>query len=322
MPSLPSAAIFACCVRPSTPCGGKDSRSTRCRWACPPTSRPQLQRARRCCVSAARCSGNAGAAPERSRRRAMWYPCPPSSGVADPIVAVRQTHQSHFGVHATADNHHAAERAQVIVLAVKPQVCKEAAQGLALALRERSALIISVAAGIRERDLRAWLGEHAAIVRTMPNTPALVGSGATALYANSNVSSQQKALAESILRAGGMSLWVDDEDLMDAVTALSGSGPAYFFFVMEAMEQAGVALGLPQATARLLTLQTAFGAAKMALESTEELTALRQRVTSPGGTTEQAIKVLQDRGLSAVFDEALRAAHRRSKELAGLFGAQ
>ena len=247
---------------------------------------------------------------------------PTSIWVADPNDAVRQTHQSHFGVHVTADNRRAAEHAQVIVLAVKPQVCKEVAQGLALALRERAALIISVAAGIRERDLRAWLGEHAAIVRTMPNTPALVGSGATALYANPNVSSQQKDLAESILRAVGMSLWVADEDLMDAVTALSGSGPAYFFFVMEAMEQAGVALGLPQATARLLTLQTAFGAAKMALESTEELTALRQRVTSPGGTTEQAIKVLQDRGLSAVFDEALRAAHRRSKELAGLFGAQ
>lgn len=249
-----------------------------------------------------------GVAPER-----IW--------VADPSEAALQTHQAHFGVHATTDNQHAAQQAQVVVLAVKPQVCKDAAQALASILAQRPALVISVAAGIRERDLRAWLGTSTAIVRSMPNTPALVGSGATALFANPNVSTEQKNLAESILRAVGMTLWVEDESLMDVVTALSGSGPAYFFLVMEAMERAGTALGLPQATARLLTLQTAFGAAKMALESTEDIAALRRRVTSPGGTTEQAIKVLEERGLTAVFDEALRAAHRRSVELASLFGA-
>ncbi len=242
--------------------------------------------------------------------------------VADPDQANLREHQSHFGVHTTTDNSQAAQQAQVIVLAVKPQVAKAAAQALSNALRDRPVLVISVAAGIRETHLRSWLGEETAIVRCMPNTPALVGSGATALFANLNVTTEQQDLAESILRAVGMTLWVDDEDLMDAVTALSGSGPAYFFLVMEAMEQAGVALGLSQQTARLLTLQTAFGAAKMALESTENVAALRRRVTSPGGTTEQAIKVLEEHGLAASFEQALRAARQRSIDLANLFGGE
>lgn len=242
--------------------------------------------------------------------------------VADPNPASLSDHQNHFGVRTTADNSQAARQAQVIVLAVKPQVAKAAAQSMAGVLRERPALVISVAAGIRISHLRDWLGEETAIVRCMPNTPALVGSGATALFANPHVTREQKDLAESILRAVGMTLWLDDEDLMDAVTALSGSGPAYFFLVMEAMEQAGVALGLPRQTARLLTLQTAFGAAKMALESTEDVAALRRRVTSPGGTTEQAIRVLEEHGLAAGFDQALRAARQRSIELASLFGGE
>lgn len=242
--------------------------------------------------------------------------------VADPNPASLSDHQNHFGVRTTADNSQAARQAQVIVLAVKPQVAKAAAQSMAGVLRERPALVISVAAGIRISHLRDWLGEETAIVRCMPNTPALVGSGATALFANPYVTREQKDLAESILRAVGMTLWMDDEDLMDAVTALSGSGPAYFFLVMEAMEQAGVALGLPRQTARLLTLQTAFGAAKMALESTEDVAALRRRVTSPGGTTEQAIRVLEEHGLAAGFEQALRAARQRSIELASLFGGE
>ena len=249
-----------------------------------------------------------GVAPER-----IW--------VADPDEAALHTHQTRYGVHTTTDNRHAAAQAEVVVLAVKPQIAKDAAHMLTDVVRQRPVMIISVAAGIREATLRTWLGDECAIVRAMPNTPALVGSGATALFANPNVTVEQKNLAESILRAVGMTLWVHDESLMDAVTALSGSGPAYFFLVMEAMERAGAALGLPQQTARLLTLQTAFGAAKMALESSEDPAALRRRVTSPGGTTEQAIQVLQARELSALFDEALRAAHRRSIELAGLFGA-
>ena len=181
--------------------------------------------------------------------------------------------------------------------------------------------MISIAAGIREATLRDWLGAGAAIVRTMPNTPAMVQSGATALYANPAVTDEQRSIAESILRAVGIAIWVDDESLMDAVTALSGSGPAYFFLFMEALQTAGCELGLPPETARLLTLQTAFGAAKMALESTEDAATLRQRVTSPGGTTERAIAVLQDGGFEALVGKALQAAATRSRELADEFGS-
>jgi len=157
-------------------------------------------------------------------------------------------------------------------------------------------------------------------VRCMPNTPALVQSGATALYANEQVSNEQKDLAETILRAVGLVLWVKDEALMDAVTALSGSGPAYFFLVIEALQETGTALGLDEKTARLLALQTAFGAAKMALESSEDASVLRQRVTSPGGTTEKALAVLEAGGIRALFNDALTAARDRSRELAQQLG--
>jgi pyrroline-5-carboxylate reductase len=154
----------------------------------------------------------------------------------------------------------------------------------------------------------------------MPNTPALVQAGATALYANDFVSAQQKELAESILRAVGITLWVQDEDQINAVTALSGSGPAYFFLVMEAMETAAIELGLEPETAKLLCLQTAFGASKMALESNDSTALLRQKVTSPGGTTERAIHELEDGGLRSLFENALIAAALRSRELATQLG--
>ncbi len=240
--------------------------------------------------------------------------------VADPNESVLRNLHEHFAIHTTTNNNEAALNARVIILAIKPQLAKTVVRALASAIQNGRPLVISIAAGICETDLRSWLSEDTAIVRTMPNTPALVRSGATALFANSAVSKEQRNLAESILRAVGMTLWVDDESLMDAVTALSGSGPAYFFLIMEALENAGEHLGLPRETARLLTLQTAFGAAKMALESNEDLAELRQRVTSPGGTTERAIKVLQNHKLEAVFDEALSAAHQRSMELAKIFG--
>jgi pyrroline-5-carboxylate reductase len=239
---------------------------------------------------------------------------------ADPSPAVRQELEARYRVRTTADNADAALQADVLVIAVKPQAARDAVRPLAPVVKQQRPLVISVAAGIREGALRRWLGEDTAIVRTMPNTPALVGSGATALFANAAVSPSQKSLAESVLRAVGMTLWVEDETSLDAVTALSGSGPAYFFLVMEAMEAAGQHLGLTGETAHLLTLQTALGAAKMALESNEPLGELRRRVTSPGGTTERAIRVLQTHRLEAVFDEALQAAHRRSQELADLFG--
>ena len=220
-----------------------------------------------------------------------------------------------FSVATMSDNCAAVAHADAIVLAVKPGIIKPVSQELAALVEDQGSLVISIAAGIREASLRHWLGEQTAIVRTMPNTPALVQSGATALYANPNTSEEQRNIAESILRAVGVAIWVDDEALMDAVTALSGSGPAYFFLFMEAMQTVGCELGLPKKTARLLTLQTAFGAAKMALESSEGVSTLRERVTSPGGTTERAIKSFQDDHLEALVRTALQAAAERSREL-------
>ncbi len=240
--------------------------------------------------------------------------------VADPDAKARDWLSEQFGLQTTFDNHDAVQGANVVVMAVKPQALQSVAQDLADTLQKSSSLVITIAAGIRETDLNRWMGGNLAIVRAMPNTPALVQSAATALYANPQVNEQQKDLAESILRAVGLALWLEDESLMDAVTALSGSGPAYFFLVMEALQAAGEQLGLPADSARLLTLQTAFGSAKMALESAEDAAVLRQRVTSPGGTTEQALKILEQGNMKALWLEALKAAQRRSEELADQLG--
>jgi len=225
-----------------------------------------------------------------------------------------------FGVTTGSDNNAAVAHADVVVLAVKPQVMHAVGSEISAAIQARRPLVISIAAGIRSADLDRWLGGDNAIVRCMPNTPALVQSGATALFANACVNNGQRDLAESILRAVGLTLWLDDEQLMDAVTALSGSGPAYFFLIMEALQAAGVQLGLPEQTARLLALQTGFGAAKMALESDEDAATLRQRVTSPGGTTERALQTLEDGGLRELIARALTAARDRSRELADQLG--
>ena len=242
--------------------------------------------------------------------------------VADPSKEQLAGLAASFGIHISTDNRQAAEQADALVLAVKPQVMKAVVEQLAPTVQARKPLVISIAAGIRETDLGRWLGEGAAIVRTMPNTPALVQTGATALYANRHVSPAQRDLAESLLRAAGITQWLDDEALMDPVTAVSGSGPAYFFLLMELMEQAGTRMGLPAETARLLTLQTALGAAKMALESSEDTAVLRQRVTSPGGTTERALSVLEQGGIRELVDQALRAAAERAAELGDMLGRQ
>jgi len=247
---------------------------------------------------------------------------PASISVADPDKEQLSALASRFRVHTDTDNHKVTEHAEVVVLAVKPQVIRDVASDLAASIQRQQPLVISIAAGIRATDLQRWLGGNCALVRCMPNTPALVQSGATALFSNENVSNAQKDLAESILRAVGLALWVDNEDLMDAVTALSGSGPAYFLLVMEALQEAGQTLGLNEKTAKLLALQTAFGAAKMALESSEDAAILRQRVTSPGGTTEKALAVLEEGGLRVLFNDALKAARDRSQELAEQFGAR
>jgi pyrroline-5-carboxylate reductase len=236
--------------------------------------------------------------------------------VADPDAGRTKQLAERFSVITSLDNTEVIEGADAVILAVKPQQLHGVASQIAPAIHRQQPVVISIAAGIRETSLRDWLGEGTAIVRCMPNTPAMVQSGATALYANTRVSEPQRSLAESVLRAVGLALWVDDEDQMDAVTALSGSGPAYFFLFMEALQEAGTRLGLESGTARLLALQTAFGAAKMALESREDAATLRRQVTSPGGTTERAIEVFRQEGLEDIVLKALQAAAGRSRELA------
>jgi pyrroline-5-carboxylate reductase len=224
------------------------------------------------------------------------------------------------GIHTTSDNLEAVEFAQVLVMAVKPQALEQVATGIAPAVQKGKPMVISIAAGVLEQDLENWLGGDVALVRTMPNTPAMIQVGATVLHANSNVDSDQKDLAETILRAVGLTQWVENESMIDAVTALSGSGPAYFFLVMEAMESAAVELGLPTETAHLLTLQTALGAARMAMESSDTPATLRERVTSPGGTTEAALHTFEDGGLRDLFVQALTKARDRSIELSRILG--
>lgn len=239
--------------------------------------------------------------------------------VLDTQKTVLKALKQEFAVQVHDDLATAVTSADVIVLAVKPQQMQEVVKSLAT-VWPANALLISIAAGIRLADLGRWLQSDAAIVRAMPNTPSLVQAGATALFANDNVKEQQREQAEAILRAVGLALWLDSETKMDAVTALSGSGPAYFFLVMEAMENAAIELGLPQETARLLCLETAFGASKMALESDLPAATLRQQVTSPGGTTERAIHELEDGGLHGLFENALVAAALRARELGDQLG--
>ncbi len=242
--------------------------------------------------------------------------------VSEPDADRRSRLGAELGVEATEDNAAAAQGAEAVILAVKPQVIRGVADALGPTIRQQGAVAVSIAAGVRLGDLERWLGDGTPIVRTMPNTPSLVRSGATALIANDAASSAQGNLAERLLRAVGQTRWLDTEQQMDAVTALSGSGPAYFFLVMEALEDAGTELGLDRETARLLTLETATGAARMALEADDTPAQLRQRVTSPQGTTERALGVLEDADLRGALQRAAEAAAERADELGNLLGEQ
>lgn len=227
-----------------------------------------------------------------------------------------------FGIQTSTNNQVSVDQCDVIVLAVKPQMLKQVCQ--AIHPRQES-LYLSIAAGIPTLSISHWLKQKAgadplAIIRAMPNTPALLQTGASALYANPHASEAQRESAEAIMRAVGLALWVEDEAQMDAVTALSGSGPAYHFLFMEAMISAARELGLSETNARLLTIQTAFGAAKMALEIDDEPAALRHNVTSPGGTTERAIETFQQGGFEKLVASALGAARDRARELAEELG--
>ena len=238
--------------------------------------------------------------------------------IYEPNQALAETLQQQFGVFLAADNAEVFSTCDVIVLAVKPQIMSSVlidVQGLAL---KKDAFIISIAAGSAIAQMQAWLGADHPLVRVMPNTPALVGAGISGLFASAQVSEAQKQIAESIMRAVGSVIWVDREALIDSVTAVSGSGPAYFFYYIEALERAALEVGLEAEQARLLSLETAFGAAKLALESDVSAAVLRERVTSPGGTTAAALEVLNRDDVAATLVKAVKAAADRAKELATL----
>jgi len=220
-----------------------------------------------------------------------------------------------LNVNTSTSNDTVINEVDVVVLAVKPQTLSSVAKSAAALIQQKKTLVVSIAAGINQHSLSQWLGADTAIVRCMPNTPALVLTGATALHANTRVTAEQRNLAENILRSVGIALWVKDESELDAVTAVSGSGPAYYFLLMEAMEKAALELGLSEVTARLLVQQTALGAAKIALESPESPEQLRKRVTSPGGTTQRAIETFEQGGFTELVSKALHAARDRSIEM-------
>lgn len=221
-----------------------------------------------------------------------------------------------LGIDVSTDNPALAAASDILVLAVKPQQMRELAQEIAPIVQTKKPLIISVAVGVTIALLQTWLGDTSlAIVRSMPNTPALVGAGASGLFANAAVTQEQRDSTESIHRAVGITVWLNDEEQINAVASLSGSGPAYFFYFIEAMERAGVVLGLDSDVARLLSLQTALGASRLALESDEDVAVLRKKVTSPKGTTEQAINVFDTANLSGIVEEAMRASRQRAQAL-------
>jgi len=237
---------------------------------------------------------------------------------SDPGEETRARVKAEHGIEVFADNAQAIEGVDVVVLAVKPQAMKVVCEAIRPSLKPNQ-LVVSIAAGITCASMNNWLGAQP-IVRCMPNTPALLRQGVSGLYATAQVSAEQRQQAQELLSAVGIALWLDEEQQLDAVTAVSGSGPAYFFLLIEAMTAAGVKLGLPPEIAEQLTVQTALGAAHMAVASDVDAAELRRRVTSPAGTTEAAIKSFQAGGFEALVEKALGAAAHRSAEMAEQLG--
>lgn len=241
--------------------------------------------------------------------------------VADPSSTQLERVARDFGLMVTTDNVEAVREADLVVLAVKPQDMAHAAGSLAAELGSRRRVIVSVAAGIRIASLAGWLLGAMPLVRAMPNRPALIGAGVTAAFASPEVAPAERTAVEEVLSAVGPLVWLEEEAQMDAVTAVSGSGPAYFFLLVEALEDAGTALGLPRATARLLAVHTALGAGRMAAESADSPALLREQVTSRGGTTAAALAVMEAADFRGLVQRAVTAATHRSAELAREFGA-
>lgn len=235
--------------------------------------------------------------------------------VVEPVAELRDALARDFGVSVFDDAIDAAAGTGTWVFAVKPQVMRAVCENLAVQARATRPLVVSIAAGITAEQLDRWLGGGIAVVRCMPNTPALLGAGVTGLFANAQVRADGRAQAESLLASAGKTVWIDDEAMMDAVTAVSGSGPAYVFLLAEAMEAAARQQGLPDDTARTLVLQTVLGAARMLTESDEPPDELRRRVTSPGGTTQAAIETFETGGFRDLVVKAIDKATERGRQL-------
>ncbi|MEP1584420.1 MAG: pyrroline-5-carboxylate reductase [Marinobacter sp.] len=227
-----------------------------------------------------------------------------------------QSIRKQFGVSVTTDNRYCAEQADMVVLAVKPQVMASVCSDIAPVVQNTRPLMVSIAAGLEASTLDEWLGGGLPLVRVMPNTPSLVGKGAAGLCANDQVKEKQKTMVESVFNSIGSALWVEDESPLHAVTALSGSGPAYFFLMLEALEEAATDAGIAGETARALAIQTMAGAAEMAGRSEHDPGQLKRNVMSPGGTTEQAIQTFEEGGMRDLVKKAYSAAYKRSGEMA------
>ena len=235
--------------------------------------------------------------------------------VSDPDMGRQAFLSKTFGVSVTKNNTEAIVNAATVILAVKPQVLSIVANELAVEIEKERPLVVSVAAGVKESSIRGWLNFEASIVRVMPNTPALIRLGASGLYANEFVSAAQRQRAERIMAAVGLTEWVDKEELLDAITALSGSGPAYCFLLLELMAKTGEKLGLKSELAQRFAKQTMLGAAAMADKSSESPTTLRQNVTSPGGTTERALAIFKEGSFEKLVHRAITGARDRALEL-------
>lgn len=227
-----------------------------------------------------------------------------------------QTIRNKFGVSVTTDNRYCAQQADLLILAVKPQIMAEVCGDIAPVVQNTRPLMVSIAAGLTADTLDTWLGGGLPLVRVMPNTPSLVGKGAAGLFANDEVSDDQKDTVESIFNSIGKALWLEDENQLHAVTALSGSGPAYFFLMLEALEAAASDAGIPAETAHELAIQTMAGAAEMAARSEHDPAQLKRNVMSPGGVTEQAIHTFEDGGLRPLVEKAYKTAMSRSRDMA------
>lgn len=235
--------------------------------------------------------------------------------VSEPVEALRDALSRDFGVSVGSENAKAASGAGLWLLAVKPQVMRAVCEALAPLAQTERPLVVSIAAGITAAQLQRWLGGGVAVVRAMPNTPALLGAGVTGMFGSAEVDANGRERATNLLASAGRTVWIDDEARMDAVTAVSGSGPAYIFLLAEAMEAAALAEGLPADAARTLVLETVLGAARMLTESGEDPAELRRRVTSPGGTTQAAIETFEAGGFQTLVAAAIHNATERGRQL-------